>query len=146
MDDNNKFLIMKLFGGILVIGIILILISIFIVEISAGTFNLTLLIILLPAILIIAILIFRINQIGEGVKSGVPLDDELSTRIKERAGYYTYISTMYFVLGLMWYNIFIVEYITVPQIPMNYLIFGILIFMVIAFALTSMILNRKGLL
>lgn len=135
---------MKLIGGVFVAGIIVFLASIFIIEITSGTFNITLLIILIPAILIILVLLLRIKYQSEGVKSGLPIDDEMSKRIKERAGYLTYLITMYFVLALMWYNLFFVEQFDVPQIPMNYLIFGILFFMFIVFGINWAILNKQG--
>jgi ABC-type branched-subunit amino acid transport system permease subunit len=144
MDDKRKLFWMKLIGGVFIAGIIIFLASIFIIEITSDTFNITLLIILIPAILIILVLLLRIKYQSEGIKSGLPIDDEMSKRIKERAGYLTYLITMYFVLALMWYNLFFVEQFDVPQIPMNYLIFGILFFMFIVFGINWAILNKQG--
>ena len=99
---------------------------------------------MLPAILIILVLLLRIKIQSEGVKSGLPMDDELSKRMKERAGYLTYLITIYFVLGLMWYNLFFVEQFNVPELPMNLLIFGILFFMFIVYTANWVIINRTG--
>ena len=135
---------MKLIGGLFVLGIIGFLVAIFAVEISSGTFSISLFIILVPAIFIIATLIILVKRQSAGVASGLPLDDEMSKRVKERAGYLTYLITLYFVLGLMWYNLFIVEKLNTPEIPMNILIYGILFFMFIVFGLNWAILNKTG--
>jgi hypothetical protein len=144
MDDKRKLLFMKLIGGVFVAGIIIFLTSIFIVEIASGTFNLTLFVILIPAILIIAVLIILVKRQSEGVQSGLPIDDEMSTRIKERAGYLTYNISIYFLLALMWYNLFFVDQFNIPEIPMNYLIFGIMLFMFIVYSINWAILNKAG--
>lgn len=144
MDDKRKLLFMKLIGGVFTAGIIIFLASIFIVEIASGTFNITLFIILVPAILIIAVLLILIKRQSEGVESGIPIDDEMSKRIKERAGYLTYNISIYFLLALMWYNLFFVDQFNIPQIPMNYLIFGIMFFMFIVYGINWVILNKKG--
>jgi hypothetical protein len=144
MNDEKKLSIMKIIGGLFIAGIIIFIATIFVIEISSGTFTIWLFILVIPAILIILTLLLLIRRQSEGVKSGLPLDDEMSMRIKERAGYNTYLITMYFVLGLLWYNIFSVENFGVPEIPMNYIIFGILFFMFIMFSLNWIVLNRKG--
>jgi len=68
----------------------------------------------------------------------------MSTRIKERAGYLTYNITIYFLLGLMWYNLFFVDQFNIPEIPMKLLIFGIMFFMFSIFCITWLVLNKKG--
>jgi hypothetical protein len=144
MNDEKKLSIMKIIGGLFIAGIIIFIATIFIIEIQSGTYTIWLFIIIIPAILIVLTLFLLIKRQSEGVKSGLPLDDEMSMRIKERAGYNTYLITTYFVLALMWYNIFSVEQFGVPEIPMNYLIFGILFFMFTVFSLNWIVLNRKG--
>ena len=100
MNEEKKLSMMKIIGGLFVAGIIIFITTIIVIEISSGTFTIWLIIIVIPAILIILTLYLLIKRQSEGVKSGLPLDDEMSMRMKERAGYNTYLITMYFVLGL----------------------------------------------
>ena len=38
------------------------------------------------------------------VKAGLPMEDELSKKMGWKAGYYTYLTTLWIVVGLIWYD------------------------------------------
>jgi hypothetical protein len=143
MDDKGRLRFMKVFGVALVAFIILIIVSIFITESQAG-FSPTLLIILLPAAAIIITLLLNVKNLSRGVKSGLPLRDEMSERIKERAGYLSLMATLYFVLGLMFYHGILVEDYGFPGLVVRHAMIVVLIFIIGSFGLIWFIMNRRG--
>jgi len=60
---------------------------------------------ILILIIILGIVVF-VNALRKerDIKAGLPVDDELSTRIKYKAGYYAYLTSMY-----MWLFIFLLK-------------------------------------
>jgi hypothetical protein len=60
---------------------------------------------ILILIIILGVVVF-INALRKerDIKAGLPIDDELSTRIKYKAGYYAYLTSMY-----MWLFIFLLK-------------------------------------
>ena len=60
---------------------------------------------ILILIIILGIVVF-VNALrrDRDIKAGLPVDDELSTRIKYKAGYYAYLTSMY-----MWLFIFLLK-------------------------------------
>ena len=60
---------------------------------------------ILVLIIVLAVVVF-VNALkrDRDIKAGLPVDDELSTRIKYKAGYYAYLASMY-----MWLFIFLLK-------------------------------------
>lgn len=143
MDDRTKLKLMKIFGGIFILIIILFLAHIFITEMSAGTYSPALLITLVPAAAIIAVLVIMIGKRSRDVKSGLPVQDEMTQRLKERAGYIAYSITLYFILVLMWIN-FLTEDIESINLEPRFIIYGTLFFMLAVFGFSWLIIKRKG--
>lgn len=144
MDDKKRLWFMKVFGVVLVAFIILIITNIFVIETGESGFSPTLLVILLPAAAIIITLLLNISRLSRGVKSNLPLKDEMSERIKNRAGYLTLMATLYFVLGLMFYHGFLVEDYGFPGLVIRHAMIVVLIFIMGSFGLIWFVLNRKG--
>jgi len=91
--------------GHLPLAIILVVLSIlgFIVIIKSGFIPVGLDIIIISLIVIAGIFVlFQAIQKHKNIKQGLPVEDELSVRIKHMAGYYAFITSMY-----MWLLIFI---------------------------------------
>ena len=65
------------------------------------------------AMMIIAIWIFR--KESKNVKAGLPLEDERSKQIKQKAAAYSYYASIYYLLGLMWYNIIAQNFLSLPR-------------------------------
>jgi len=40
----------------------------------------------------------------KAVKAGLPVDDELAKKVAWKAGYYTYIATIWLAVSILWYN------------------------------------------
>ncbi|MBN2330648.1 MAG: hypothetical protein JXC85_02435 [Candidatus Aenigmarchaeota archaeon] len=144
MKDKTRLFWMKLFGVTLIAVIFVFLASLFIVESREGGFDTILLITLVPAAAIIFILLANLKRLSRGVKSGLPIDDELSQRVKERAGYLTCLITIYFVLGLMFYHGFLVEDFGFPGLVVRHAMMVILIFIIAVFGLVWYLINRRG--
>ena len=60
---------------------------------------------ILILIIVLGVVVF-VNALkrDKDIKAGLPVDDELSTRIKYKAGYYAYLTSMY-----MWLFIFLLK-------------------------------------
>lgn len=144
MNDKARLRFMKTFGIILILFIVVFLASIFYTEISESGFNPMLLIILIPAALIIIILVTLITRLSKGVRTGLAVDDELSHRIKEKAGYYTCMITIYFVLALMFYHGFLVEDFGFPGLVVRHAMLVTLFLIIGVFALVWFIISRRG--
>ena len=144
MKDKARLFWMKLFGATLVAGIIVFLAYVFVTETMESGFSPVLLLTLVPAAAIILILVATVKRLSKGVKSGLPVDDELSQRLKERAGYLTCLATLYFVLALMFYHGFLVEDFGFPGLVVRHAMVVVLIFMIAAFAAIWYVLNRRG--
>ena len=144
MKDKRKLFWMRLLGVTLIAGIVVFLALLFISESMDGVFDPLLLITLVPAAAIIFILLANLSRLSKGVKSGLPVDDELSQRVKERAGYLTCLITIYFVLGLMFYHGFLVEDYGFPGLLVRHAMMLILVFMIAVFGLSWYVINRRG--
>ena len=143
MKDKTKLLVMKIGGALLALGIILFLVTVAAEEMIQGTLTPVFIVAAIPAVAIIALLIIMIRKQGLGVKSGLPLHDEMSNRIKQRAGYYSYLVTIYFLLALMWYH-FLADDSGLPPILGEHIAIGTMIFMFLVFGAAYIIIKRRG--
>ena len=143
MNDRARLKLMKIGGAIFILGIIMFLIMIFVAEISAGTFSPLLFTTLLPAAAIIAVLVIMIGKRSRDVKKGLPVHDEMTQRLKERAGYIAYSITLYFMLALLWVD-FLVEDMEAFGLEPRFIVYGTLFFMLAVFSISWLMLKRRG--
>lgn len=143
MKDKTRLLITKVFGVVMVLGIVFFLAGVFIYESAGGMSLIDMMLLLAPAILVIAVLIMFLRRMDRGVKAGLPLDDEMSKRLKERAGYLTFVITIWFMIGLVWYNGFIVD-MGFPEIATRYMPMITLLFMLAVFGVIWLLISRRG--
>ncbi len=144
MKDKKKLLLTKIGGVILVAAIITFLGYVFVFEASEGLSLMSLFWLLVPAILIIAILILFLKRLSTGLKKGLPLDDEMSKRIKDRAGYLTLMISIWFMIGLMFYYNFMEE-LGLPAILARHVVVIAMMFMLVVFGIVWFTLSRRGL-
>ena len=64
---------------------------------------------LIIALFLAAIAIWQLRRVRDSVKSGLPIEDERSQRVKEKAGYYALLASIWFILGFSWFHSFMVE-------------------------------------
>ena len=143
MKDKTNLKLFKAFGIVLVLGMVLFTAYIMLEEASQGTPTSTFVVALLPAVAIIALMFFMVRQKSRDVKRGLPMHDEMSLRIKHRAGYYSYLLGIYFLLALIWYD-FLGEGCTLPEIPGNIVVIMTMIFMFAVFGVSYLIIERNG--
>jgi hypothetical protein len=144
MKDETRLLFMKVFGTILVALMVVFLAGLFIFESGESGLDPALLVTLVPAAAIIIVLVATMSRLGRGVKSGLPIQDEMSQRIKERSGYLTLMASIYFVMGLMFYHGFLVEDYGFPGMVVRHAMLVTLIFILAVFGLIWLVLSRRG--
>jgi hypothetical protein len=107
MLDIYNITIMTIKRKVLLVSSILITLTIlgFIVAVRGFELFKGLELFILILIIILGIVVF-VNALRKerDIKAGLPVDDELSTRIKYKAGYYAYLTSMY-----MWLFIFLLK-------------------------------------
>ena len=64
---------------------------------------------LIIALVLAAIAIWQLRRVRDSVKSGLPIEDERSQRVKEKAGYYALLASIWFILVFSWFHSFMVE-------------------------------------
>jgi len=77
------------------------------------------------------------------VKSGMPLRDERSERIENRAGRYAMMGTVWFLLGMGLYQMFMEE-LGLPDIPVRYFIWIVFFVIIGLFAGFKLYFSKRG--
>lgn len=143
--NNKKLWMMYITGIAFVILLVAFLGSVFIFESANGSLDIfSMIIMIIPLALIILVLIMVLKKQTKSMKSGLPLKDEMTQKAEGLAGKYTTLVTTWSLLGLMWYNLFMVDMFNFPELSGNYLILGIVIFMSVLFAGLRRYFGSKG--
>ena len=143
MDEGLKFGVMVLIGAAFIAA----LFAFFGMTVLAGASESPSIWLLVSAIPLAGITIFMaffLSRKRKSVKSGIPLDDEMSQRIKERAGYIAYLTVSWTLIGLMFY-MFISEDYGFPELPARYIIYIALLALFGSYFVTWALAARKGL-
>jgi ABC-type transport system involved in multi-copper enzyme maturation permease subunit len=78
------------------------------------------------------------------IKIGLPVGDELTEKTTWKAGYYTYLFSVWVAISLLWYNILVPERFGVPELSVEQVI-GILVLLPGAFFIgLAFYFNKKG--
>ncbi len=64
---------------------------------------------ILTVIVLVVLATYIVIERFRAYKAGLPLKDEREKRIWHKAGYYTYLVTIYLVLGLSWFSDYLIE-------------------------------------
>lgn len=99
---------------------------------------------LITAVVLAVGIIWILGREREKIKKGLPMEDERSKRVKERAGFYAFIAGVWFNLGLLWYNSLIVEEFGVPELITRHALSASILAMAIFFFIFWWYFNRKG--
>jgi uncharacterized membrane protein len=127
--------------AVLVITMWLVIVSI---EIRSGPVSTVFFITLVPLFFIIALLVIVIRRNEKAVKSGMPLTDERSGAIDNKAGRYTVTVMTWFLLASALYQLFMEE-LGLPDILLRYFIWVAFFLMMGVFAGFKWYFGRKGL-
>ncbi len=143
-NDKTKLSVMKIIAAAFAALLVLFWISIFLNEMRNGIDMTFVIVTLIPLIAIIAILFMFVKRHSDSVKSGMPLKDERTLMLEGRAGHYTFIATMWFLVGLMWYETFIRDFVELPEILGRHIVIIVLLFMAVAYGSLRFYFGKKG--
>jgi MFS family permease len=143
LKERKKMTVMKISAGIFAALVVAFWMLILYVEMGYGPLSPMFFFTLIPLIPILALLVFFVRRRDKAVKAGVPLRDERSEKIENRAGRYAMIGTVWFLLATAFYQMFMEE-LGLPDIPLRYFIW-ILFFVILGlFAGFKLYFGRKG--
>ena len=97
-------------------------------------------------IIALILIIFAIPVLKRGyesIKKGHPMEDEMSSKIKVKAGYLAFLVSIYYILGIMWYLGYAPEKGWPMLIPRHVAAISI-VGMAIIFGLCYLYVSRKG--
>ncbi len=143
MTKEAKLSIVKIGAASFAILLVLFWISIFLYEMRNGIDMIFVVVTLVPLIAIIAALFMFVKKHSDSVKSGMPLKDERTLMLEGRAGHYTFIATLWLLVGFMWYETFVRDFIEFPEILGRHVVIIVLMFMAVAYGLLRVYFGRK---
>jgi MFS family permease len=143
MKERKRMTIMKLSAGIFGALVVAFWLLVLYVEMGYGPLNPVFFVTLIPLIPILALLVFFVRRQDKAVKAGVPLRDERSEKIENRAGRYAMIGTVWFLLATAFYQLFMEE-LALPDIPLRYFIWLMFFVIIALFAGFKLYFGRKG--
>jgi hypothetical protein len=121
MKERNRMKMMKISAGIFGALVIAFWLFILYVEMGYGPLSPLFFFTLIPLIVIITLLVFFMKRQDNAVKTGMPLRDERSEKIENRAGRYAMIGTLWFLLATAFYQLFMEE-LGLPEILLRHFI------------------------
>jgi hypothetical protein len=136
MKEIKKIIVMTLVGIMVLIGVLFYILGSSSMDLGE------IFLIIIPIILVIATLILVFDRI-KNLKAGLPSEDERAKKINWKAGAYSYFSTIWIAVGLMWYNIF-AENLNLPVLNVGQVIAGIILLSGLCFFGFSFYFMRKG--
>jgi hypothetical protein len=98
---------------------------------------------LVPLAGILGLLFFFVKRQGIAVRTGLPLKDERSERIENRAGRYALMGALWFLLGTAFYQMFMEE-LGLPDILLRHFIWVMFFVIIGLFAGFKLYFGRKG--
>lgn len=78
------------------------------------------------------------------VKAGLPMYDERTNRVKQKAGYYAFLATLYFNLGVMWVNEHAMDHYGFESIRVNTAMMASMAAMTVFFAIGWFYFGRRS--
>lgn len=91
-------------AGFLVSALVVITLAMWMLSSSSVDYGM---LIIFPILIVIVVMaVWVVNTKAKNVRKGLPSRDELSDKVMHRAGYYTYLATIWIALGTQWYNDF----------------------------------------
>jgi len=143
MKERKRMKMMKISAGIFGALVVAFWLLILYVEMGYGPLSPMFFFTLIPLIAILALLVFFVRRRDKAVKAGVPLRDERSERIENRAGRYAMIGTVWFLLAAAFYQMFMEE-LGLPDIPLRYFIWIVFFVILALFGGFKLYFGRKG--
>ena len=121
--------------GALAMAVVIIMIWLVIAatEMRAGPLSPLFFVTIVPVFFILLLLVMMVRRRERAVKSGMPLTDERSARIDNKAGRYTVTVMTFFLLEAAIYQMFMEE-LSLPDVPVRYFIWIVFFLMMGVFS------------
>ncbi len=136
MKEKLQIIVMTLVGVAVILGVIFFVLGSQNLELS------DLALIIIPLILVVATLALIWDKI-KNLRVGLPSEDERAKKLHWKAGAYTYYSTIWIAVGIMWYNIF-AENLNLHVLTAIQVIAAIILLSGICFFAFNFYFMRKG--
>ena len=124
-NPRKKMRIMRISAGIFAALVVAFWLIILYIETGyvepGGSINPLFLVTLAPLVGILGLLLFFVRGHEKTLKAGMPLKDERSERIENRAGRYAMTGTVWFLLAMAFYQMFMEE-LGLPEILLRHFI------------------------
>lgn len=78
------------------------------------------------------------------MKTGLPLEDELTRKATWKAGYYAYIIGLWLAIGIMFANLAAVELLNLPEIEFRYAFEALIVVPALSFVVLALWFKKKG--
>jgi protein-S-isoprenylcysteine O-methyltransferase Ste14 len=129
MDDRTRFKMVIMTTVFVIIGVLAFMMMVAINEPLDSAFGV--LMILIAAVIVLLPLLILLRT-WRDLKEGFPLMDERGNIIKQKAGYYSYLATIYIILGFMYYDFIGVEAFEWPALGRteSYMLLEIIILLI----------------
>ncbi|MCX6799203.1 MAG: hypothetical protein NTW59_03855 [Candidatus Diapherotrites archaeon] len=80
----------------------------------------------------------------KSIKTGLPLEDELSRKATWKAGYYAFLTGLWLAIGIMAANMFAIEVFKLPEIEFRYAFEALIVVPAVVFIVLALCFKRKG--
>jgi hypothetical protein len=142
-NPRKKLNLMKISAGVFAALVVAFWLLILYIESGYGPLSPLFFVTLIPLAGILGLLVFIVRRQGLAVRTGMPLRDERSERIENRAGRYAMMGTVWFLLAMAFYQMFMEE-MGLPDIPLRYFIWIVFFLILGLFAGFNLYFGRKG--
>jgi hypothetical protein len=136
MKEKLQIFVMTLVGVAVILGVVFFVLGSQNLELS------DLALIIIPLILVVATLALIWDKI-KNLRVGLPSEDERAKKLHWKAGAYSYYSTIWIAVGIMWYNIF-AENLNLHVLTAIQVIAAIILLSAICFFAFNFYFMRKG--
>jgi len=136
MKEKLQVIVIALVGIAVILGVIFYVLGSQNLELSDLIF------IIIPIFLVVATLALIWDKI-KNLRAGLPSEDERAKKLHWKAGAYTYYSTIWIAVGIMWYNIF-AENLNLHVLTAIQVIAAIILLSGICFFAFNFYFMRKG--
>jgi uncharacterized membrane protein len=142
VKEKKRMRMVKIGAWAMAAAVIMIWLVIASIEMSYGPLSPLFFLTLVPLFFILLLLVMLVRRHDRAVKSGMPLSDERSARIDNKAGRYTVTVMTFFLLGAAMYQMFMEE-LSLPDVPVRYFIWVVFFLMMGVFSAFKWYLGRK---
>ncbi|MDY6932180.1 MAG: hypothetical protein SVJ22_09735 [Halobacteriota archaeon] len=87
---------------------------------------------------------FIVIKRAKDLKSGLPVEDELSRKVSHKAGAHAWISSIWIAVALVWYNTFFVDNFNVPELATEQALGAVILSSGMIFFVLAFYYNRRG--